>query len=276
MTLVALVPLALVLERLVGPMAFLAVYLTSGLFSSLFVVSTFPLIVSCGAAGAVAGSYAFMMAVSAWGVSQRPRLVMPMITVQWLAACGAIFALYTFATGIFASVVVGFVSGLFQGVLVSRGVNTRPTPAVRSTAIVATMLAVAISTAVPLRGMTDIRRDIEVVLAMEERTATAFRTALTEFNEARMNDKSLAAVIDDSILPDLRGIRDRLQTIEVQTVPPEQQHLIAIATEYLRMREESWALRADAVRGGKMAILRAADQKEAASLQALRRLKSAT
>ena len=276
MTLIALVPLALVLERLVGPMAFLAVYLTSGVFSSLFTVSAFPLVVSCGAAGAVAGSYAFMMAVSAWGVSQQPRLVMPSITVKWLAVCAAVFVAYTLATGIFATVVVGFVSGLFQGALVSRGVNLRATPAIRCTAIVAAMIAVAVSTAVPLRGITDVRRDIDVVVAMEERAATAFRIALVEFTEARMDDKKLAAVIDNSILPDLRRNRDRLQTIDVQTVPREQRHLSATATEYLTLREESWALRAAAVRGGKMAILRAADEKESASLQAFRRLKIAS
>src|SRR6185503_14540702 len=66
--LVALIPLGLLLERIVGPAAFAAVYLTAGMFSSLFNLSVFPVEVSVGAAGAVAGVYAFMLAVSLWGV----------------------------------------------------------------------------------------------------------------------------------------------------------------------------------------------------------------
>jgi len=75
--LLALVPLGLLLERIVGPLAFGAVYLTSGLFASLFSLSVYPIAVSVGPAGAVAGVYAFMLAVSLWGSSQRPRLIQP-------------------------------------------------------------------------------------------------------------------------------------------------------------------------------------------------------
>src|SRR6185436_1366727 len=82
--LAAFVPLGLLLERIVGPMAFAAVYLTAGIFSSLFNLSVFPVTVSVGAAGAVAGVYGFMLAVSLWGISQRPRLVLPMLTVKGL------------------------------------------------------------------------------------------------------------------------------------------------------------------------------------------------
>jgi len=274
--LLAFVPLGLILERIVGPAAFAAVYLTAGLFSSLFMLSAFPVAVSSGAAGAVAGVYAFMLAVLLWGISQRPRLVLPLITIKLLAICGGLFVAYSWLTGAAAVVVVGFASGLFAGLTVSRGVNTRRTPAIRMAATVATMACVAIVTAVPLKGITDARREIEIVLETETQTAQAFKAALQDFTDGRMTDKALAVVIDRVILPELDYVSGRLAKVDRNMVPREQAPMITAAEEYLTLRNESWTLRANALRSGKMSILWIADKKEALSLEALRRVKSGT
>jgi len=274
--LLAFVPLGLILERIVGPAAFAAVYLTAGLFSSLFMLSAFPVAVSAGAAGAVAGVYAFMLAVLLWGISQRPRLVLPLITIKLLAICGGLFVAYSWLTGAAAVVVVGFASGLFAGLTVSRGVNTRRTPAIRMAATVATMACVAIVTAVPLKGITDARREIEIVLETETQTAQAFKAALQDFTDGRMTDKALAVVIDRVILPELDYVSGRLAKVDRNMVPREQAPMITAAEEYLTLRNESWTLRANALRSGKMSILWIADKKEALSLEALRRVKSGT
>ena len=274
--LLAFVPLGLILERIVGPAAFAAVYLTAGLFSSLFMLSAFPVAVSAGAAGAVAGVYAFMLAVLLWGISQRPRLVLPLITIKLLAICGGLFVAYSWLTGAAAVVVVGFASGLFAGLTVSRGVNTRRTPAIRMAATVATMACVAIVTAVPLKGITDARREIEIVLETETQTAQAFKAALQDFTDGRMTDKALAVVIDRVILPELDYVSGRLAKVDRNMVPREQVPMITAAEEYLTLRNESWTLRANALRSGKMSILWIADKKEALSLEALRRVKSGT
>ena len=274
--LLAFVPLGLILERIVGPAAFAAVYLTAGLFSSLFMLSAFPVAVSAGAAGAVAGVYAFMLAVLLWGISQRPRLVLPLITIKLLAICGGLFVAYSWLTGAAAVVVVGFASGLFAGLTVSRGVNRRRTPAIRMAATVATMACVAIVTAVPLKGITDARREIEIVLETETQTAQAFKAALQDFTDGRMTDKALAVVIDRVILPELDYVSGRLAKVDRNMVPREQVPMITAAEEYLTLRNESWTLRANALRSGKMSILWIADKKEALSLEALRRVKSGT
>jgi len=274
--LLALVPLGLMLERIVGPVAFAAVYLTAGMFSSLFSLSVFPVEVSVGAAGAVAGVYAFMLAVSLWGISQRPRLLLPMITVKGLAVCGGLFLAYAWLTGAAAVVVVGFTAGLITGLTVARGVNTRRTPSVRMAATAATMCCVAIVTAVPLRGITDARRDIAAVIETEERTAAAFKAALEDYTEGRMSDKALAGVIDRVIMPELHYAAERLTLVDRTMVPEEQRPLIIAAEEYLQLRDESWTLRANALRSGKMSILWIADRKEALSLEAFRRIRPGT
>jgi membrane associated rhomboid family serine protease len=274
--LLAFVPLGLLLERIVGPVAFAAVYLTAGLFSSLFSLSVFPVEVSVGAAGAVAGVYAFLLAVSLWGISQKPRLVLPLITVKGLAICGGLFLVYSWLTGATAVVVVGFAAGLITGLTVSRGVNTRRTPAVRMAATVATMSCVAIVTAVPLRGITDARSDITIVIETEGHTAAAFKTALEEYTEGRMSEQALAGVIDRVIMPEMRYVSERLALIDRTMVPEEQLPLLTAAEEYLRLRDESWRLRANALRSGKISILWTADRKEALSLEAFRRLRRGT
>lgn len=274
--LMAFVPLGLLLERIVGPMAFAAVYLTAGAFSSLFSLSVFPLTVSVGAAGAVAGVYGFMLAVSLWGISQRPRLVLPMITVKGLGICGSLFLAYAWLTGALAVVVVGCAAGLLAGLTVARGVNTRRTPAVRMVATVATLACVAIVTAVPLRGITDARRDIAAVIETEDRTAAAFKTALEDYTEGRMTEQALAGTIDRIILPEILYMSERLALVDQTMVPEEQAPLLTSAEEYLRLRGESWTLRANALRSGKMSILWIADRKEALSLEALRRIRGGT
>ena len=274
--LMALVPLGLLLERIVGPMAFTAVYLTAGLFSSLFTLSVFPIEVSAGAAGSVAGLYAFMLAVSLWGISQQPRLMLPLITVKGLVICGGLFAVHAWLTGLAPVVVVGSTIGLLTGLTVARGVNTRRTPGVRMAATVATMLCLAIVTAVPLRGITDARRDIEAVVETEARTAASFKAALQDFTEGRMTDKALAEVIDQVIVPEFHYMTARLALVDQQMVPKQQRPLITAAEEFLHVRAESWTLRANALRSGKMSILWIADQKEALSLEALRRIKGGT
>jgi len=269
--LVALLPLGLVLERLVGPVAFAAVYLVSGLFAHLFTMSVFPLEVASGAAGSVAGVYAFMLAVSMWGVSQRPMLVVPLVAAKWLVVSAGLFTGYVVLIGASASVVVGFGCGLLSGLIVARGVNRRRTPAVRMTATAATMICVAAVTAVPLKGITDARRELQAVVATEEVTSNTFRTALEEFGLGRTNAGKVADVIDLVIVPELEHARAQLAAIE--KVPPEQEPLIAAAWEYLHLRHESWAIRSMAFRTGKMQTLRAADAKESTSLAALRQLR---
>jgi hypothetical protein len=217
-----------------------------------------------------------MLAVSLWGISQRPRLVLPMLTVKGLGICGGLFLAYSWLTGALAVVVVGCAAGLVAGLTVARGVNTRRTPAVRMVATVATLACVAIVTAEPLRGITDARRDIAAVIETEGHTSAAFKTALEDYTAGRMTEQALAGVIDRVILPEIRYMTDRLALVDRSMVPAEQVPLVTAAEEYLRLRGESWTLRANALRGTKMSILWIADRKEALSLEAFRRISPGT
>jgi hypothetical protein len=99
-----------------------------------------------------------------------------------------------------------------------------------------------------------------------------YEKAVGQFKSGGMSSQALAKVIHTAIVPELQAARARLKA--VNGVPAEHQPLVASADEYLRLRDESWRLRADALSKSNMGALRAADRSERASLEALERLRS--
>ena len=114
--------------------------------------------------------------------------------------------------------------------------------------------------------------EIEGIVAVEERTSKTYRTAADQFTAGRISAEALAEVID-AILPELQAGRGRLELLD--RLPREQQPLVAAAKEYLQLRDESWSIRAEALRRHSMPTLRLADEKKVASLEALRRIRGA-
>ena len=70
--------------------------------------------------------------------------------------------------------------------------------------------------------------------------------AVRRFTVGELTLKELVAVIDHTILPELRSAQDRLKRL--QHVPREQAPLVARADEYFKLREESWQARAAGLR----------------------------
>ena len=128
---VGLLQLGLMLERLVGPMAFAALYLVAGLFSSVIQLSAAPVAISVGASGAIFGAYGLTLAVLMWGVLHRSSSIVPMAAAKSLAPAAAAFVLYSFATDAVSSVaelsgcITGFACGMAKPTCAARGARTR-------------------------------------------------------------------------------------------------------------------------------------------------------
>jgi hypothetical protein len=135
----------------------------------------------------------------------------------------------------------------------------------------AVTVVVAVASAVPLRGVADVRPEISRVLAVEESTASVYQGAVAQFKLGTVSAEALAQVIERKITPELHTMQARLKTLG--RVPPEHQPLLASAEEYLRLRDESWRLRAAALHKSSMPALRKAETAERASLEAFERLK---
>ncbi len=207
--------------------------------------------------------------------SVAPGAVITLTAAKRLAPIAAIFLLYNLAAGSLGigAEVGGFAAGFICGIALTYGVSVRTPPVPRVAVTMAATIAVAVVFAVPLRGVTDVRPEISRVIDVEASTVSVYQTAVTQFKLGTVNAEALARVIERKIMPELQATQARFKTLG--RVPPEHQPLVANAEEYLRLRDESWRLRAAALHKSSMPALRKAETAERASLQAFERLKPA-
>jgi len=268
----SLVTVGLILERLVGHLGFAVVYFVAGLFASLVSLPTHPLAVGVGASGAIFGLYGLLLASGVQGVMHPSPLSIPLRAFKTLSPAAAIFLLYNLASdGLFGEAeLIGFVAGIGCGLALTIGVGEEKPTARRIAVPIAATAMTAVAFAVLLRGVCDARAEIQQVIAVEDRTASAYQASVEKFTRGVMSAAELAGLIDRTIMPELQATRARLKALE--GVPQEQQPMVARADEYLRLRDESWRLRAAALRKSNSRQLREADKTERASLEAFEKI----
>ncbi len=272
---IALVQAGLIVERLAGHVAFATIYLSSGVFASLTAISNSPVTLNSGASGAVAGVYGLLVAATMWGLVRKSPLTPSMRTLTGLAPCAVLFMLVNGVSGALPieAEVMGFITGVLGGLVMTCGVADRKPPLQRVALAAGAALTLAIATAVPLRGITDATDELARIVEIETRIADTYQRAVGQFRLGTMSASQLARMIERSIMPEIEAARTRLLSLD--GVPAEQQALVASAEEYLRLRDESWRLRFEALSQSSMGQLRSAENKERASLEALDRIRPA-
>ena len=203
----------------------------------------------------------------------RPSVAMTLTAAKRLAPVAAVFVLYNLASGSLgiAAELAGFSAGFICGVVLTNGVSVRTPPVPRVAITMAVTVVVAVASAVPLRGLADVRPEISRVIEVEGSTTTAYQAAVKQFKLGTLSAEALAQTIERKITPELQAAQARLKTLG--RVPPEHQPLLASAEEYLRLRDESWRLRAAALHKSSMSALRKAEGAERASLEAFEKIK---
>jgi hypothetical protein len=272
----ALVSVGLVLERLLGPLAFGGVYLAAGLLADLVSVSAHPMEVAVGASGAVYGLYGLLASTTIWGFVRRSPVTLPMTAAKTLGPIAAVFVLYSLATDHLHgdAELVGLVVGFLCGLVLARRVDESAAPVPLVGGLVAATLVTVVVMAVPLRGVSDARPEIKRVAAMEDRTASVYDAAVNRFRNGWITAEALAHVIDQTIMPELRTSRAHLNALG--KVPVEQQAMVADAEAYFKLRDESWRLRSIALHKLDTRGLRDADKVERASLEAFEKIRVTT
>jgi hypothetical protein len=114
---------------------------------------------------------------------------------------------------------------------------------------------------------TDVRPEIERLLAVESETTAIYDAAAAQFKHGTLDSESLARIIERKIKPQLQMVRVRVMALE--NVRSDHQQPLEKAREYLRLRDESWRLRADALHRRDMKSLQRVELTERASLAAL-------
>jgi rhomboid family protein len=274
---VGLAPFGLILERLVGPLAFSAAYLSSGVLASVLSLALHPLDVSGGASGAVFGIYGLFVASMIWSRRSDSTVVIPLATLKKISPAAAVFIVYNMVGGglDIAAELAALLVGLVYGAVLARGVGDRKPAARRVGGAVAAAMVIAAVSVVPLRGLDDVRPEVDRLITIEDRTASAYESGLGRFRKRRMSAAELAQLVDQAIIPELQLADARLRALD--RVPPEHRALMAAADKYLQLREESWRVRAEGLRRMHMVTLpvaggseRAAEERRIVQVEGLR------
>ena len=276
-TIAGLLPLGLVLERAVGRVAFATTYVGAAVLASIVSLwTTSAISVSFGGSGGVFGLYGLLFASLVSTIVRRPEVPIPLSAAKRIAAGAAPFFLYNLLTDHLstAAELVALGSGLSAGLVIARGVSREKPAMIRAVIVLAATAVIALATAVPLRGIIDVRPEIARVAVVEERTATAYDAAVEEFKLGRLPAKKLAQLIDRTIIPDLQGVRTRLAAL--RGVPREQAPLVAAAERYLTLREQSWRRRVEGLLRANINMLREAERTERAALDVLQTVQPST
>lgn len=261
------------LERLTGHTAFTVVYLSAGVFASLVSLVVAPVAVNVGSGGALFGLYGLLISTVVWGTMQRGTATIPWRILRDflpLAVVMAVYHVFYGSRGGWAEL-TGFTTGLVSGMVLARGVSEFKPPARRIAVMTSAAMVLGLIATLPLRGITDARPEVNRVIAAEARAADAYRKVVIRFNDGLVPANAMTRVIEQQILPEIRAMRQRLESLK--GVPREHHSMVATAQEYLRLREESWRLRADALQRTNMATLKKADRTEWESLEAFKRIR---
>jgi hypothetical protein len=146
----------------------------------------------------------------------------------------------------FAAEVTALAIGFGCGIVLARAVEVeRPRPRlVGATLAIPAVLALAM--AVPLRGIADVRPEIDYVVGLEQKTSRVYGEAAEQFKKGRMTTDAFAARIAKEIVPEFQAADARLKALK--NVPPETQPLVELAATYVTKRAESWRMRIDGLR----------------------------
>jgi membrane associated rhomboid family serine protease len=287
-----LVQIGFLLERFVGPLAVIGVFLAAGTLASAASLESHPMSVTAGAQGSVFGLYGLFLACVAsvaWSEwrSQRAapepgeetaddvpappsRLIVPLGAIREIGPAAGIFVLYHLAGGFVHGELAALAIGLACGSVLSPNIAERKPPMKYVAIPMAAMLVIIAAAVFTQARVSDVRPEIARVVALEDRTAGGYEKVVARFKKGRLSAEALALHIDKTITPELREARARLKALT--GVPREHQAMVASADEYLRLRDESWRLRAEGLHTSSMAALKKAETPERAALDALKRI----
>jgi hypothetical protein len=196
----------------------------------------------------------------------------PLAIAKYLLPAAAAFGLYALVTDWLASgpELSAFVVGCLGGLVVGRGIGEKPVPAMLTVPIMAGAVVLVVVTVWPLSGMTDVRPEIQQLVATEQKMAARYQRATNQFISGYITAAALAAVIDREILPEMQTLHVRFASL--QRVPDQQRPLLAVAQKYLQLRDESWRTRSKGLNVGSERILKQAERSEMAANAALKEI----
>jgi rhomboid protease GluP len=266
-----LVQIGLITERFFGRFALASAFTGAGVLFAVLGLLLHPVAVTAGGSAGVFAVYGLFVAMLVTGVMSPSPFTVPLTTLLKIAPAAALFLLYGVAAGHATALELsGLAVGLVYGFVLAKPARVEIPSLPRTVSLTAAIAAVVITAGIPMRGVIDVRPEISRIAEIEEQTASAYDSAVHRFTAGELTLKELVAVIDRTILPQLRAAQDRLKRL--QHVPREQAPLVTRADEYFKLREESWQARAAGLRRTSLKGLRSPDDTERQARETLESL----
>jgi rhomboid protease GluP len=245
--------LGALMERLLGSIAFLAVYLVSALAGSVASIAWAPTQVHVGAAAALFGVGGALLGVM---LVARPGVPLTVVWKLWPSALT--FVLYNLFVrylvpgidhpahvgGALAGYLAGAVAGLLAGVVLGRWLAPQQpgrlvVPAL-AIAVAGCVVAGVVASQLPRRPADHgkyflVHEDFKRV---EPKAMRTFQDALARAQRREIDTDELADIIEKEVLPPWSELRERMADIHEVPSGGEKRHALYVA--YMQAREEAW------------------------------------
>lgn len=254
-------------ERVVGNLSFLVMYVLSGLAGSLASTWWNPYVVSAGASGAVFGVFGCLL-----GVLVMRRGAVPRAAVAGIAKNAGLFVLYNVAFGLavpgidmaahLGGLAGGFVCGL--GLAPTFRVGAPDRRFMRAAAVSLAGAAALYGAAMALpAGLPDLQSEIEELAVSEKKVLTAYSDLVSGAQSGRLTDSEFADGLENDVIPGWASAEARFRALDLSGAPEKQRTLHTELSRYLELRGRAWQLLRDAARGGDEAKMQAAAKLQA-------------
>jgi hypothetical protein len=249
-------------------------FVGAGLLFGVLGVFVHPLTVTAGASAGVFAIYGMFATMLLMGIAVRTPFTVPVTTLLKVAPSAALFLLYSVSAG-HAGLheLSGLLVGLIYGCILVKPAVVNAPSFKRTAPMTAALVIIVIGAGIPMRGVIDVRPEIVRISEIEDKTASAYDSAVRQFTNGELTLKELVAVIERTILPELRAGQTRLK--QLQHVARGQATLVAEADQYFKLREESWQARAAGLRRTSLKGMRSPDDTEREAREVLDNLRVA-
>ena len=248
------------MERLLGGAGLLLVYLAAGFAGNLAQVVWQPAQLVTGSTGAIFGLLGALA-----GLLIRDRRAIPAAVTARLRKSVPAFLAFNVGYGLIlerldaANYLGAVAAGLACGLIMARpltaaGVANRWRGNLVVAALSAAMVVAAAMIVSPPPA--DLKAEFDRLVELESQLTSIYEAGRAD---QRVPERRFADLIDDEIIRPWRAERARLESLG--RVAPADQPAWRILKDYVRLREQSWTLLAQAVRSGDKEMLEEAKQK---------------
>ncbi|MCE9525216.1 MAG: rhomboid family intramembrane serine protease [Planctomycetales bacterium] len=242
-------------ERMVGNVGFLLMYIVAGLCGGLASLCWNPVIVSAGASGAIFGIYGCLFGLVARGHGSIPTQVL----VQLRSSAGG-FLVYNLIFGMMIPNLdmAAHLGGLAGGFLCGLVLSQHFTPAAWSGRLWRNLMLTIFGACLITGGMfgvaswqsgpVKVQRELDQFAEVEKDAFESFNSASKKAQRNEISDSEFADQVERDVLPKWRNAKERLTALK--PVPPKYQRRVDKLLEYMRLRQEAWEFFAQGRREG--------------------------